>query len=117
MMSSVFHPQTTAIDRESLVAGVLLAGIGVGNIYLESYQLSAFDYLALVLGSCAIIFYLTVIEKYSNSSTSRRVMRATFIVIFVYIAVSAPIVGSTLLVGFGVGFLINGFRARLVSPA
>ena len=110
----MFQTWRSSFDIVDLVFGVLLIGLGVLSIQQGSYQLTTFDYLAILLGLVIMFFYLTVVEEQTNSLLLKRILRAILIIGFGLIVAYAPIVGSSLIIGFGLGFLSNAFRAYLV---
>lgn len=112
-MSSIFHGRERMVDLESLVAGVILIVVGVVSIYLEKYQLGASDYIALIVGLCVTVVALFITEKYTNPSRLRRIGRFVFLFVFLGVFIpliqSMPVIGTSLMVGFGLGFLVYSF--------
>lgn len=111
-MSSIFRDRERTIDLESLVAGVILIVVGVVSIYLEKYQLGASDYIALILGLCGTVVALFIV-KYTDLSRLGRIGRFVFLFVFLGVFIpliqSMPVIGTSLMVGFGLGFLVYSF--------
>ena len=111
-MSSILRERRKRIDLESLAGGIILTATGAISIYISEKQLSIIDYLVIIVALCGTIIMFNLRYKYNIEILRRKIVYyILFFLLLValsFIVESAPIVGSSILIGIGIGFLVYG---------